>query len=86
MPLVIMAGREDKVAEVGRQSVRLHEEVPHSSIRLVPNVGHMLHYAFPEEVVATIETVSGRVGAPRTGMTGTKRRRHFPEPTRNTLP
>jgi pimeloyl-ACP methyl ester carboxylesterase len=45
MPLVIMAGREDKVAKVGRQSVRLHEEIPHSSIRLVPNVGHMLHYA-----------------------------------------
>jgi pimeloyl-ACP methyl ester carboxylesterase len=86
MPLVIMAGRQDKVAEVGRQSVRLHEEIPHSSIRLVPNVGHMLHYAFPEEVVAAIETVSGRVGAPRTRMRGTKRRRHFPEPTRNTLP
>jgi pimeloyl-ACP methyl ester carboxylesterase len=62
MPLVIMAGREDKVADVGRQSVRLHEEIPHSSIRLVPNVGHMLHYAVPEEVVAAIETVSGRVG------------------------
>jgi pimeloyl-ACP methyl ester carboxylesterase len=62
MPLVIMAGREDKVAKVGGQSVRLHEEIPHSSIRLVPNVGHMLHYAVPEEVVAAIETVSGRVG------------------------
>jgi pimeloyl-ACP methyl ester carboxylesterase len=62
MPLAIMAGREDKVAKVGRQSVRLHEEIPHSSIRLVPNVGHMLHYAVPEEVVAAIETVSGQVG------------------------
>jgi pimeloyl-ACP methyl ester carboxylesterase len=28
MPLVIMAGREDKVSEVGTQSVRLHEEIP----------------------------------------------------------
>jgi pimeloyl-ACP methyl ester carboxylesterase len=62
MPLVIMAGREDKVAKVGGQSVRLHEAIPHSSIRLVPNVGHMVHYAVPEEVVAAIETVSGRVG------------------------
>jgi pimeloyl-ACP methyl ester carboxylesterase len=62
MPLVIMAGRDDKVADVGRQSVRLHEEIPHSSIRLVPNVGHMVHYAVPEEVVAAIETVSGRAG------------------------
>jgi pimeloyl-ACP methyl ester carboxylesterase len=85
MPLVIMAGREDKVVKAGGQSRRLHEEVPHSSIRLVPNVGHMLHYAVPEEVVAAIETVFGRVaGAPRAGTTGMKRRRHFPEPTRNT--
>jgi pimeloyl-ACP methyl ester carboxylesterase len=61
MPLVIMAGREDKVAKVGRQSVRLHEEVPHSSIRIVPDVGHMLHYAVPEEIVAAIETVLGQV-------------------------
>jgi pimeloyl-ACP methyl ester carboxylesterase len=57
-----MSGREDKVAKVGRQSVRLHEETPHSSIRLAPNVGHMVHYAVPEEVAAAIETVSGRVG------------------------
>ena len=66
MPLVIMAGREDR-AKVGGQSVRLHEETPHSSIRLAPNVGHMVHYAVPEEVAAAIETVSGRVGgaAPR---------------------
>ena len=62
MPLVIMAGREDKVADVGRQSVRLHEEIPHSSIRLVPNVGHMVHYAVPEEVVSAIKTVSGPAG------------------------
>ena len=62
MPLVIMAGREDKVAQVDGQSVRLHEAIPRSSIRLVSSAGHMLHYAAPEEVVAAIETVSGRVG------------------------
>jgi len=65
MPLAIIAGREDKVAKVGGQSVRLHEEIPHSSIRLVAKVGHMVHYAVPEEVVAAIETVSGRAGAYR---------------------
>ena len=77
MPLVIMAGRKDKVAKVGGQSVRLHEAIPHSSIRLVPNVGHMLHYAAPEEVVAV---------APCTSTTGPKRRLQGPESTRNTLP
>lgn len=58
MPLVVMAGAKDRVADVGRQSTRLHEEAPHSSLRLVPNVGHMIHYAVPEAVLAAIDTVS----------------------------
>jgi pimeloyl-ACP methyl ester carboxylesterase len=85
MPLVIMAGREDKVVKAGGQSRRLHEEVPHSSIRLVPNVGHMLHYAVPEEVVAAIETVFGRVaGAPRVPARRERGGDVTSEPTRNT--
>lgn len=62
MPLIIMAGADDKVADVGRQSARLHEAAPHSLLRLVPNVGHMIHYAVPEEVLTAIDTVSERAG------------------------
>ena len=71
MPVVIMAGAEDKVADVGRQSMRLHQQIPHSSLHVVPEVGHMLHYAIPADILAAIgtvsepETSSDRVGTAR---------------------
>lgn len=58
MPVAILAGAEDKVADVGRQSERLHREVPHSTLRLVPGVGHMVHHAVPMEVAAAVESVA----------------------------
>src|SRR5260370_5737482 len=32
-------------------SVRLHREIAQSALRLAPGVGHMLHYAVPDQVV-----------------------------------
>lgn len=58
VPLAILAGADDKVADIGRQSQRLHEAVPHSTLHLVPGVGHMIHYAAPEAVLAAIHRVS----------------------------
>ena len=54
MPIVIMAGTKDRVVKDG-QAVRLHEEIPHSVLRLIPGVGHMVHYAVPDEVARAIE-------------------------------
>jgi pimeloyl-ACP methyl ester carboxylesterase len=59
MPVVIMAGTKDRVVDVDSQAVRLHTDIPHSILRLVPGVGHMVHYAVPEEVAEAIE-VAGR--------------------------
>ena len=58
MPVVIMAGTKDRVVNV-KQPRRLHAQIPHSTLRLVPGVGHMLHYAVPEEVAETIEEAGG---------------------------
>jgi pimeloyl-ACP methyl ester carboxylesterase len=58
MPVVIMAGAKDRVVN-GKQPRRLHAEIPHSILRLVPGVGHMLHYAVPEEVAEAIEEAEG---------------------------
>lgn len=60
MPVAIVAGSEDMVADVGRQSRRLHGEVPHSSLRIVPGVGHMVHHAVPDLVAEAVEEVSER--------------------------
>ena len=58
MPVVIMAGTKDRVVNV-KQPRRLHAQIPHSILRLVPGVGHMLHYAVPAEVAETIEEAGG---------------------------
>ena len=58
MPVVIMAGTKDRVVNC-KQPRRLHAQLPHSILRLVPGVGHMLHYAVPEEVAEAIEEAGG---------------------------
>jgi hypothetical protein len=54
MPIVIIAGTNDRVVK-DSQAVWLREEIPHSILRLVPGVGHMVHYAIPDEVAKAIE-------------------------------
>jgi len=60
IPVVIMAGTKDRVVSA-KQPARLHAQIPHSVLRLVPDVGHMLHYSVPEEVAEAIEEVGGSV-------------------------
>jgi pimeloyl-ACP methyl ester carboxylesterase len=58
MPVVIMAGTKDTVVSAD-QPAQLHAQIPHSVLRLVPDVGHMLHYAVPEEVAEAVEETAG---------------------------
>ena len=55
MPVVIMAGTMDRIVNHRKHAVRLHQEIAQSALRLVPGVGHMLHYSAPEQVVDAIE-------------------------------
>jgi pimeloyl-ACP methyl ester carboxylesterase len=61
IPVIIMAGTKDRVVNV-EQPRRLHAQIRHSTLRLVPGVGHMLHYAVPEEVAEAVEE-AGAIGA-----------------------
>ena len=58
MPVVIMAGTKDRVVNA-KQPRRLHAQIAQSILRLVPGVGHMLHYAVPDEVAEAIEEAGG---------------------------
>ncbi|MFE1602327.1 alpha/beta fold hydrolase [Methylobacterium sp. ID0610] len=60
LPLVIVTGADDQIADVGRQSVRLHREVPHSDFIVVPGMGHMIHHLAPDRVIEAIERASER--------------------------
>lgn len=60
MPVLILAGADDQIADVGRQSARLHHDIPGSELRLVPGAGHMIHHAAPEAVVQAIRDAADR--------------------------
>jgi pimeloyl-ACP methyl ester carboxylesterase len=55
MPVVILAGAEDRIANAQHNSQRLHDELPQSDLRLTPGGGHMIHYLVPDEVMAAID-------------------------------
>ena len=58
LPVVIMAGTKDRVVD-SNQPRRLYAQIPHSILRLIPDVGHMLHYAVPGEVAKAIKEAGG---------------------------
>ncbi|WP_336470427.1 alpha/beta fold hydrolase, partial [Caldimonas tepidiphila] len=59
MPVTILAGAEDKVVDPQAHAARLHKEIPHSDLHVLPAEGHMLHYAVPEKVVEAVDRVAG---------------------------
>jgi pimeloyl-ACP methyl ester carboxylesterase len=63
LPVVIIAGGADQIADVGRQSQRLHDELPNSTLIVVPGMGHMIHHLAPERVVEAAELASKQVQA-----------------------
>ncbi|AMB44348.1 alpha/beta hydrolase [Methylobacterium sp. AMS5] len=58
LPVIIIAGGADQIADVGRQSQRLHDELPNSTLIVVPGMGHMIHHLAPEKVVEAVELAS----------------------------
>jgi pimeloyl-ACP methyl ester carboxylesterase len=59
-PVTIITGADDQVADVGRQSERLHSELPKSEIITLPGLGHMIHYSAPDEIAEAIHCVAQR--------------------------
>ncbi|WP_407531129.1 alpha/beta fold hydrolase [Methylobacterium oryzisoli] len=55
LPVVIITGADDQIADVGRQSERLHGELANSELVVVPGQGHMIHHLAPEHVVEAVE-------------------------------
>ena len=54
LPVTIMAGTEDQIVSADGHAVWFHHAIPGSEIGLVPDTGHMFHYAVPEQVVEAI--------------------------------
>jgi pimeloyl-ACP methyl ester carboxylesterase len=55
MPITIITGADDQIADLGRQSERLHQELPQSEFIELPGLGHMVHHLTPDEVASAVE-------------------------------
>jgi pimeloyl-ACP methyl ester carboxylesterase len=60
VPTAIVAGTRDRIVDTGHNAERLRERLPGSELHLQPGVGHMTHYAHPEQVLAAIESIAGQ--------------------------
>jgi hypothetical protein len=60
-PVAIVAGTADRIVDV-RQAKRLHREIGHSELHLVPGEGHMVHHLNPMLVAAAIDAVASAHG------------------------
>jgi pimeloyl-ACP methyl ester carboxylesterase len=63
MPLVIVAGEEDQLIDIEKQSARLHQEVPQSAMHRIPRAGHMVHQTATEKVMDAISEAAQARGS-----------------------
>lgn len=61
LPVVIITGGDDQIADVDRQSRRLHHDVTGSELVIVPGMGHMIHHLAPERVAAAVARAMERL-------------------------
>ena len=59
MPVVIIAGEDDRLIDSDTQSARLHSDVSQSAFHRLPKNGHMVHQTATGEVMAAINEVAG---------------------------
>jgi pimeloyl-ACP methyl ester carboxylesterase len=55
LPVVILTGGDDQIADVDRQSRRLHQEILQSELTVLPGLGHMVHHLAPDQVIKAID-------------------------------
>ena len=58
MPLVIVAGDEDRLVDIDAQSAQLHRDVPQSRFHRVPGTGHMIHQTATGAVMSAVDEVA----------------------------
>lgn len=63
VPVKIIAGADDRFANAEHNSKRLHQAIPRSDLHLEPGVGHMIHYAAADDIVAAVDELAALPGA-----------------------
>jgi pimeloyl-ACP methyl ester carboxylesterase len=60
LPVAIIAGADDRIVDVSRQSRRLHESLPQSTFTAMLGIGHMIHHIVPDVVSGLVDQVRAR--------------------------
>jgi pimeloyl-ACP methyl ester carboxylesterase len=60
MPVVIVAGTEDRIVDFETQSARLHGDIAHSTLHPIPGAGHMIHQTATDAVMAAIDEAAAK--------------------------
>jgi pimeloyl-ACP methyl ester carboxylesterase len=58
LPVSILAGVQDMIVDVGRQSMRLHQALPASQFHVLQGLGHMVHHGAPDLVLQAVEAMA----------------------------
>src|ERR1700730_2671669 len=64
MPVVIIAGEQDRLVDIDAQSARLHSGVSQSRFHRVPGTGHMIHQTATDQVMSAISEVATKIAGP----------------------
>jgi pimeloyl-ACP methyl ester carboxylesterase len=62
MPIIIMAGTDDRIVNFASQSEHLDEVLGQSTLVSFPGAGHMIHHLVPERVVQAIDLAASCSG------------------------
>jgi pimeloyl-ACP methyl ester carboxylesterase len=63
MPIVIIAGEQDRLIDIDTQSARLHSEVSQSSFHRIAGNGHMIQQTATDQVMSAISEVKSKSAA-----------------------
>jgi pimeloyl-ACP methyl ester carboxylesterase len=58
MPMTVMTGDRDLIIAPGQQAFAFAEAVPAARLVVLPGIGHMLHHAAADRVIAEIEALA----------------------------
>ena len=59
MPVVIIAGEQDRLIDIDTQSARLHSEIPQSKLHRIAGNGHMIQQTATDQVMSGIREIAG---------------------------
>jgi pimeloyl-ACP methyl ester carboxylesterase len=60
MPVVIIAGEQDRKVDIETQSAKLHSDISHSSFHRIGGNGHMIQQTATDEVMSAIREVASK--------------------------